>query len=55
MSSGKTTDPLTFKKGHLDGAGKIRCPKCHNYAIKKNVNGQMVYQCQCGRAFTAKP
>lgn len=55
MSSGKTVDALTFKRGHMEGAGKLRCPKCHDYAIKQNVNGEMVYKCKCGRAFKATP
>ena len=52
MSSGRTVSPMTFKKGHLGGAGKVRCPKCHDYAVKKNVHGREIYQCRCGRAFT---
>jgi len=39
----------------MEGAGKLRCPKCHDYAIKQNVNGEMVYKCKCGRAFKATP
>lgn len=55
MSSGKKVNPLTFKKGHLGGVGKVMCPKCHKYATKKNVNGQEVYKCVCGRCFNSKP
>lgn len=55
MSSGKTVDALTFKSGHLGGAAKMRCPKCHDYAIKQNVNGQEIYKCKCGRGFKPTP
>jgi hypothetical protein len=51
MPSGRTVDALTFKRGHMGGAGKLRCPKCHEYAILKNVHGREVYQCRCGRTF----
>lgn len=53
MSSGRIVDALTFKKGHMGGVGKIRCPKCHDYAVKRNVNGKELYACRCGRTFTS--
>lgn len=52
MSSGRIVDELTYKRGHQGGIGKIRCPKCQDYATRRNVNGEMVYSCRrCGTNF----
>lgn len=55
MSSGRIVDSMTFKKGHLGGIGKIRCPKCHDYALKQNYQGHEVYRCKCGWTVKSNP